>query len=50
MPKEEISKIRYSTKTGRPFGGENFIRSMERKLDRRFLLKLPGRPRKKKGK
>jgi len=35
---------------GRPFGSENFIRNMERKLDRRFLLKLPGRPRKKKGK
>jgi putative transposase len=50
IPKEEISKIRYSTKTGRPFGSGTFVRSMERKLDKRFLLKLPGRPRKKKGK
>jgi hypothetical protein len=46
MPKEEISKIRYCTRTGRPFGSENFIRSMEKKPDRRCILKSPGRPKK----
>ena len=50
IPEEEKNRIRYSTRTGRPFGSENFIRSMERKLDRRFTLKLPRRPRKKEGK
>jgi len=47
IPEEEKNRIRYSTRTGRPFGSENFIRSTERKLDRRFTLKSPGRPRKK---
>jgi putative transposase len=47
IPEEEKNRIRYSTRTGRPFGSENFIRNMERKLDRRFILKSPGRPKKK---
>lgn len=46
---EHLTDIRYSTRTGRPFGSEDFIRKMERTLDRRFLLKPPGRPKKKKG-
>ncbi|MDI6890216.1 MAG: transposase [Thermodesulfovibrionales bacterium] len=50
IPEEERNRIRYSTRTGRPFGSEKFVRSMEKKLDRRFILKSPGRPRKKKGK
>ena len=50
IPEEEKNRIRYSTRTGRPFGSETFARSMEKKLDRRFILRLPGRPRKKEGK
>lgn len=47
IPEEEKNRIRYSTRTGRPFGSETFIRSMEKKLERRFILKSPGRPKKK---
>ena len=46
---EENSEIRYSTRTGRPYGSEGFITKMENKLDRTFRLGLPGRPRKKAG-
>ncbi len=35
---------------GRPFGSEEFIRSMEKKVERRFMLKPPGRLKKKKNK
>jgi hypothetical protein len=35
---------------GRPFGSEEFISKMEKKLERRFMLKPPGRPRKKENK
>jgi putative transposase len=48
-PEEHIIGIRYSTRTGRPFGSGDFIKKMERKLDRSFILKPPGRPKKKKG-
>ena len=47
IPEEERNRIRYSTRTGRPFGSETFVKSMEKKLNRRFILKSPGRPRKK---
>jgi putative transposase len=50
ISEEEQNRIRYSTRTGRPFGSETLVRSMEKKLDRRFILKSPGRPRKKEGK
>ncbi|HET6516025.1 MAG TPA: transposase [Thermodesulfovibrionales bacterium] len=46
----EMEGIRYSTKTGRPFGGVRFIETMEKKLRMRFILKSPGRPKKEKGK
>lgn len=45
---KEINIIRYHTRTGRPLGGEEFIRKMEKRLKMRFILKSPGRPRKKK--
>ena len=45
---KEINSIRYHTRTGRPLGSEGFMRKMERKLERRFALKSPGRPRIKK--
>ena len=50
IPKEEINSIRYYTRTGRPFGSGEFIKKMEKKFERRFMLKSPGRPRKKEGK
>ena len=50
IPEEEKNRIRYSTRTGRPFGSETFTRNMEKKLDRRFILRSPGRPKKKEGK
>ncbi len=46
---DQVRNIRYSTKTGRPLGSEEFIRKMEKKLGRQFVLKSPGRPRKRKG-
>lgn len=49
IPNEEINSIRYYTRTGRPFGSKEFIKKIEKMLERRFLLKSPGRPRKKKG-
>jgi putative transposase len=47
IPEEERNGIRYSTRTGRPFGNETFVKKMEEKLDRRFVLRPPGRPKKK---
>ena len=44
---KEINSVRYSTKTGRPFGSEGFIKRMEKMFERKFVLRLPGRPRKK---
>ena len=48
IPEKEITSIRYYTRTGRPFGSEEFIKSMEKNLERRFILKSPGRPKKRK--
>jgi putative transposase len=50
IPEKEATSIRYYTRTGRPVGSEEFIKSMEKKLERRFMLKPPGRPKKKKSK
>jgi putative transposase len=47
MPRKEIEHLRYVTKTGRPFGNEGFVVEMERKLERIFLQRQRGRPRKK---
>ena len=47
IQEEERNGIRYSTRTGRPFGSETFVRRMEKKLSRRFTLRSPGRPKKK---
>jgi putative transposase len=49
IPGEEIDGIRYSTKTGRPLGSEQFMRQMEGSLGRPFLLRPSGRPRKREG-
>ncbi len=43
----EINEIRFYTRTGRPLGSEQFVSKMEKKLQRRFTLKSPGRPKKK---
>lgn len=42
-----MKEIRYYTKTGRPLGSEKFVSGMERKLNRSFAVKSPGRPKKK---
>jgi putative transposase len=43
----EIDRLRYATKTGRPFGNEGFVCDMEKKLHRNLLKRPKGRPRKK---
>ncbi len=47
IPEEETNNIRYHTRTGRPFGSEEFIKKIEKKLERKFILLSPGRPKKK---
>ncbi|MDI6729483.1 MAG: transposase [Thermodesulfovibrionales bacterium] len=44
ITEEEIKRLKYSTRTGRPFGREEFIKRMEKKLNKRFILQRPGRP------
>jgi putative transposase len=46
MPGKESEPLRYATKTGRPFGSEEFVAEMEKKLERRLLQRQRGRPRK----
>lgn len=46
MPQKEIDHLRYTTRTGRPFGNEGFVVEMEKKLERRLLQRHRGRPRK----
>lgn len=46
IPEVQLKSLRYSTRTGRPFGSEEFTKRMETKLKRTFTLKPPGRPRK----
>ena len=48
IPEKEATNIRYHMRTGRPFGSDEFIKIIEKKLERKFMLKLPGRPMKKK--
>jgi putative transposase len=45
IPKKEIERLRYATKTGRPFGNEGFVIEMENKLERKLLQRPKGRPR-----
>ena len=49
LSEEEMQGIRYSTKTGRPYGPRTFIETMEKKLQKRFTLRSPGRPKKGRG-
>jgi putative transposase len=44
ITEEEMNRLKYSTRTGRPFGREEFIKRMEKKLDKRFILQRPERP------
>ena len=48
IPKAEINDIRYHTKTGRPLGDETFMMAIQKKLGRRLIPGLPGRPKKRK--
>lgn len=44
-PKEnDLDKIRFASRTGRPLGTNDFVIKMERRLKRRFIPKAPGRP------
>lgn len=45
ISKKEIERLRYATKTGRPFGNEGFVVEMENKLGRKLLQLPKGRPR-----
>jgi putative transposase len=44
VPRQEIERLRYVTKTGRPFGNEEFVLDMEKRLERRLLQHPKGRP------
>ncbi len=44
---EEIKRIRDETRRGRPLGDDQFIKKLEKKLNRFLALKPRGRPRKK---
>ena len=46
IPQKEYERLRYATKTGRPFGSKEFVLEMEKKLERRLLQRPKGRPRK----
>jgi hypothetical protein len=48
VPEKERNSIRYHASTGRPFGGEDFIEKLGKKLKRTFILNPAGRPRKRK--
>lgn len=46
ITEDEMQQLRYATRTGRPFGEEEFIKKMQKKLNKRFILQKPGRPKK----
>ena len=46
VPEEEINKIRFTVKRGKPLGDNKFIKEMARRLKKDFEMKAPGRPRK----
>jgi len=50
ISEKEMHSIRYYTRTGRPFGSEEFVKKLEKKFERKFLLMSPGRPKKKESK
>jgi putative transposase len=45
VPVKEIERLRYATRTGRPFGAEGFVIQMENMLERKLLQRPKGRPR-----
>jgi putative transposase len=45
MPIKEIDNVRSHTRTGRPLGGETFVRTLERLLKRTLCPMPKGRPR-----
>jgi putative transposase len=44
ITEDEMHRLKHATRTGRPFGDDDFIKNMEKKLDKRFILQRPGRP------
>ena len=47
ITEEENESVRYHTRAGRPFGKEEFVKSIENKLKRPLARKPRGRPKKK---
>ena len=45
LKEDEIEAIRYHTRSGRPFGEEEFVKCMERKLRKPLVRRPRGRPR-----
>jgi putative transposase len=46
IPKDELTLIRKSVKSGRPIGADKFVREMELKINKRLSAMPTGRPRK----
>ena len=46
IPESDLNSIRYTTSTGRPFGGESFADMVGQKLNRRLTPGRAGRPKK----
>ncbi|MBI5674315.1 MAG: transposase [Nitrospirae bacterium] len=46
ISESDLTSIRYTAKTGRPFGGESFADMVSHKLNRRLIPGRPGRPKK----
>ncbi|WP_420405635.1 hypothetical protein [Nisaea sp.] len=42
MEAEEVDAIRRHTRTGRPLGGEGFLKELERRLGRVLAKRKPG--------
>lgn len=39
-----MHRLKYAARTGRPFVDDDFIKKMEKKLGKRFILQKHGRP------
>lgn len=50
ITEDEMHRLKYSTRTGRPFGRDDFIKRMEKKLNKSFIVQKPGRPKGKRDK
>lgn len=46
MAEEEKEELRYHSRSGRPFGGDDFVRGVEKRLERPLARRPRGRPKK----